>query len=157
MSLSPTALVDLQQHLCQGVSLMLVTRDERLALETARAAGARLGDDGLLRLVLPLPEARRTIWNLETTQLVALSAALPTTYKTLQVKGLDAHSLPWPGHEEIARAHSLAFIEQLVAVGIPPGVSGSFYSHNRFATFAFTPVELYDQTPGPISGLPIQR
>ena len=157
MSLPPAALADLRLHLGQGVSLMLVTRDERLALETTRAAGARLGEDGLLRLALPLPEARRTIWNLETTQVVALSAALPTTYRTLQVKGRDAHPVPWPEHEEVVRAHSLSFVEQLVAVGIARELSACFYSHHRFATFAFTPDEIYDQTPGPTAGLALPQ
>ena len=157
MTLAPEALSDLRQLLCQGVSLMLVTRDERLTLESTRAAGARLGDDGLLRLVLPLPDARRTVWNLESTQVVALSAALPTTYRTLQVKGRDAHPLPWPEHEEVARAHALAFFDQLVAVGISRELAVGFYSHHRFVTFAFTPLEIYEQTPGPTSGLPVQR
>ena len=92
---------------------------------------------------------------METTQVLALSAVLPTTYKTLQVKGRDAHPLPWPGHEQLARAHASAFAEEVVAVGIPRELADSFFSHNRYATFAFTPSEIYDQTPGPTSGLPV--
>ncbi len=155
MTLSASALADLREFLCLGVSLMLVTRDERLAPEITRAAGARLGEDGLLRLALPLPESRRTIWNLETTPVVALSIVLPTTYRTLQVKGTDTHVVGWPGHELIARTHADAFIEQVVAVGIPREFADSFFSHGRYATVAFTPLELYDQTPGPTSGLPV--
>ena len=134
---------------------MVVTCDERLAPEVTRAALARLGDDGLLRVALPLPEARRTVWNLEASRLIALSAVLPTTYKTLQIKGRDAHPLPWPEHEELARGHAAAFAEQVIAVGIPRELANSFFSHNRYATFAFTPSEIYDQTPGPTSGLPL--
>lgn len=156
MPLTSAALEDLRQLLCQGVSLMLVTCDERMAPELTRVAAARLGDDGLLRLALPLPESRRAIWNLETTPLVALSATLPTTYRSLQVKGRDAHALDWPGHEQIARAHADSFNQQVIQVGIPPEIADGFFSHRRYETFAFTPLELYEQTPGPGSGLPVQ-
>ncbi|MEI9952545.1 MAG: hypothetical protein WDO74_27090 [Pseudomonadota bacterium] len=155
MTLSTSALADLREFLCLGVSLMLVTRDERLAPEITRAAGARLGDDGLLRVALPLPESRRTIWNLEATPVVALSIVLPTSYRTLQVKGKDTHAVDWPEHEAIARAHASAFAEQVVAVGISREIADSFFSHGRYATFAFTPLAIFDQTPGPTSGLPV--
>ena len=134
---------------------MLVTRDERMAPEITRAAGARLGEDGLLRVALPLPEARRTLWNLETTPLAALSVVLPTTYRTLQVKGRDTRVIDWPGHEAIARTHADRFVEQVVAVGVPPEIADSFFSHGRYTTVAFTPLEIYDQTPGPTAGLPV--
>ncbi|HET7539757.1 MAG TPA: hypothetical protein VFK05_07790 [Polyangiaceae bacterium] len=153
MTLSTSALADLREFACLGVSLMLVTRDERLLPEITRAAGARLGEDGLLRLALPLPESRRTVWNLETTPVVALSLVLPTTYRTLQVKGNDAHVVDWPGHELIARKHADNFVEEVVAVGIPREVADSFFSHHRYVCMAFTPLEIYDQTPGPASGL----
>ena len=155
MALSTSALADLREFLCLGVSLTVVTRDERLAPEITRVAGARLGEDGLLRFALPLPEARRTIWNLEASPMVALSVVLPTTYRNLQVKGNDAHAIDWPGHETIARAHGDAFAEQVVAVGISREFADSFFSHSRYATFAFTPQSIYDQTPGPTSGLPL--
>jgi len=153
MTLSASALADLREFLCLGVSLMLVTRDERLMPEITRAAGARLGEDGLLRVALPLPEARRAVWNLETTPSVALSLVLPTTYRTLQVKGSDTHVVDWPGHEVIARRHADAFVEQVVAVGIPRPIADAFFSHGRYVTVGFTPLEIYDQTPGPASGL----
>ena len=157
MTLSTSALADLREFLCLGVSLVLVTRDERMAPEVTRAAAARLGEDGLLRVALPLPEARRTIWNLETTPEVALSIVLPSTYRNLQVKGKDTHAVDWPGHEAIARSHADAFMEQVVSVGVAREHADSFFSHGRYATFAFTPLEIYDQTPGPSSGLPVTR
>jgi hypothetical protein len=147
---------DLRQLLCQGPSLMVATCDERHALELSRAAGARLDDDGLLRLALPLPEARRAVWNLENNPVIALSVVLPTTYRTLQLKGRDAHRIEWPGHEAIARAHGAAFRDQVIAVGVHPEFASSFLSLNRFETFAFTPTEIYEQTPGPSAGLPVQ-
>jgi hypothetical protein len=135
---------------------MVATRDERMSLELTRAAGARLGDDGLLRLALPLPEARRAIWNLETNPVIALSVVLPTTYRNLQVKGRDVHAIEWPGHEVIARAHGAAFREQVIAVGVRAELAGNFLSLNRFVTFAFTPSEIYEQTPGPAAGLRVK-
>lgn len=156
MTLTSVALEDLRQLLTQGVSLMLVTRDERLTPELTRAAAARLGDDGLLRLALPLPESRRAIWNLETNPVIALSATLPTTYRSLQVKGRDVHTIEWPGHAELARAHADAFRDEVIRVGVAAEIADSFFSHRRYVTIGFTPSELYEQTPGPGSGLPVQ-
>jgi hypothetical protein len=156
MVASETIWADLAKLLSQGPSLMVATRDERLSLELTRAAGARLGEDGLVRVALPLPEARRAIWNLETNPVIALSVVLPTTYRNLQVKGGDAHAIDWPGHEVIARAHGAAFREQVITVGVRTELAGSFISLNRFATFAFTPTEIYEQTPGPAAGLRVQ-
>ena len=147
---------DLRQLLCQGPSLMVATCDERRSLELSRAAAARLGEDGLLRVALPLPESRRAIWNLENNPVVALSLALPTTYRTLQVKGRDVHRIDWPGHEALAHEHGAAFRDQVIAVGIPEELASSFLSLNRFETFAFTPIEIYEQTPGPAAGLPVR-
>jgi len=42
-----------------------------------------------------------------------------------------------------------------MAVGIAREFADSFFSHSRYATFAFTPQSIYDQTPGPTSGLPL--
>ena len=157
MTVSPVALADLRQLLCQGVSLMLATRDERLTSELTRAAGARLGEDGVLRMALPLPEARRALWNLETTSVAALLLTLPTTYRSLQVKGDDVRPIEWPEHPQIVRAHAAAFGEQVFQVGIAREISAAFFSQSRYATFGFTPHAIFEQTPGPGSGLPVKR
>jgi len=153
---SETIWADLRRLVCVGPSLVVATCDERLSLELTRVAGARLGDDGLMRIALPLPEARRAIWNLENNPVVALTIVLPTTYRTLQVKGRDVRPIEWPGHEAIAHAHGAAFREEAIAVGLPVDSAGAFLSLNRFATFAFTPSEIYEQTPGPGAGLPVR-
>lgn len=134
----------------------MATCDERGSLELTRAAAARLGDDGLLRVALPLPESRRAIWNLDSNPVLALSLALPTTYRTLQVKGRDARRIEWPGHQELTRAHGAAFREQVIAVGVPVALAGLFLSLNRFETFAFTPTEIHEQTPGHGAGLRVK-
>ena len=157
MAVPPAVLTDLKQFLHRGPSLMVATRDEHMAPELVRAAGARLGDDGLLRVVLPLPEARRSAWNLETTRVVALSASLPTTYRSMQVKGDDARAVVWPEQVEVARLHLAALRQELLQVGMPLEVSSAIISQHRFSTFAFTPLELFEQTPGPQSGLPLVR
>lgn len=145
-------LEELRGFLCLGVSLLVATRDPKMAPTITRCGAARLDDDGLVRVAVPLPEGTRALADLDGTSVIALTAARPTTYRTLQVKGRDARRLEWPGHERIAAAHRSAFVAEVTALGLPRPVAAGMWSR-RFATIAFTPHEIFDQTPGPSAGL----
>lgn len=93
--------------------------------------------------------------NLGSNGILALSAALPTTYQNFQVKGRDAHVVEWPAGAAASLEHLAAFSKQVAAAGLPDGLAHLFWSTERFVTIAFTPEELYDQTPGPKAGLAV--
>lgn len=135
-----------------GVSVLAATRDANMKPAISRCGGARLGDDGLVRVAIALPEGARTLANIESTGVVALTAVLPTTYRTLQVKGHDARRIDWPELEQVALAHRAAFVEQVIAVGLARENAPVMWS-TRFVAVAFTPGEIFDQTPGPSAGL----
>ena len=120
---TPPSLDELRGFLALGVSLLVATRDARMKPAIARCGGARLGPDGLVRVAIALPEGGLTLANLESTGAIALTAARPTTYRTLQVKGRDARLVDWPEQEQVVLAHRAA------------------------------PDEIFDQTPGPSAGL----
>lgn len=148
------ALADLAQLLAHGPSLLLVTRDASLRPEIVRAGFGTVTDDGSILIAVPLPEGRRTVANLEDNGVVALSAARPTTYRTLQVKGRGARRCTRPDVEAQAERHRERMGDEIAAVGLDGGITRVFWSH-RFAVFAFTPDEIYEQTPGPSAGLAI--
>jgi hypothetical protein len=149
----PTPTLDeLGSLLKLGVSVLAATRDANMKPSIVRCGAARLGDEGLVRVAVPLPEGARTLANLESTRVIALTAVLPTTYRTLQVKGRDARRIEWSGLEEIVIAHRAAFVEEVLAVGLARENAPVMWS-TRFVAIAFTPEEIFDQTPGPSAGL----
>ena len=111
--------------------------------------------DGRVRAVVPLPEGERALANIASNGSVALSAAIPTTYRTLQVKGRDAQVIDWPDGAAASLEHLDAFSKEVVVGGFHEALARHFWSSERFVSIAFTPDELYDQTPGPRAGLAV--
>ena len=145
-------LVELRSFLQLGVSLLVATRDAGFAPAICRCGGARLGDDGLVRIAVAAPEGNVTVANIESTGVVALTAARPTTYRTLQVKGRDAKRIEWPELDDVVTAHRAAVVEEVTSVGLEGGIGEMFWSP-RFVAIAFSPTEIFDQTPGPSAGV----
>lgn len=105
-----------------------------------------------MRVALAMPEGTRTLANIESTGVVALTGARPTTYRTLQLKGRDARRVVWAELEQVVSEHRAAFVAEVVAVGLPREAAPAMWS-SRFVAIAFTPEEIFDQTPGPSAGL----
>jgi hypothetical protein len=135
-----------------GVSVLAATRDANMRPAISRCGGARVGNDGLVRVAIALPEGARTLANLESTGVIALTAVLPTTYRTLQVKGREARRVEWPELDQIVISHRAAFVEEVLAIGLARENAPVMWS-TRFVAIAFTPDEIFDQTPGPSAGL----
>jgi hypothetical protein len=151
---SPVLRQDLQAFLSLGVSLALATRDDRMAVELVRCAACTLSADGRVFFAVPVPEGQRTVLNLERTGVVALTAALPADYRTVQLKGTDARRVDWPEQTQRVEQHRAIFCESLLSLGVPEAYTRSLWSQ-ECVSFAFTPTEAFDQTPGPAAGLPL--
>jgi hypothetical protein len=147
----PVARAELSEFIRQGVSLAAATRDDRMIVELTRCGGARIGSDGRVWVAIPLPEGRRTLANIELTGVIALSAAYPLDYRTVQLKGSDAQRVEWPQLAEVTAAHRERLAQVLTQLGTAHAPNHLW--SNEFAAVVFTPSELYDQTPGPLAGL----
>jgi hypothetical protein len=150
--ISPAALDDLRLFLQLGLSLVSTTRDKGMMPEITRCGGARLGEDGILRVLFAMPESTRSLANIDATGAIALSVVRPTTYRTLQVKGHDARRIDWPEAESIALSHRQAFMGEVEVLGLPKSITGFLWSKS-FVAVGFTPTDIFDQTPGPGAGL----
>lgn len=150
--LPTSALDEIRRILELGVSIVAVTRDGNMAPAITRCGAARLGDDGMLRVLVSVPEGTRALENIDATGAIALSVVRPTTYRTLQIKATDARRIEWPGHQAIALAHRPAFQREVEFLGLPPSITGFLWSSD-FVPVGFTPLEVFDQTPGPTAGL----
>ncbi|MET0340124.1 MAG: hypothetical protein ABW252_03945 [Polyangiales bacterium] len=144
---------DLRAFFALGVSFAAATRDERMVVEITRCAAVELTGDGQVRVAVPLPEGRRTLANLDTTGVIALSAALPTDYSTVQLKGSDARRVDWPEIAQAAAAHRARFEAMMLSIGLS-ALHGAIMWSDSYVAIAFTPSALFDQTPGPGAGLP---
>jgi len=149
--LDPATAPDLAEFLTLGVSLMAATRDRRMTVELTRCAAARIQSDGRIVVAVPVPEGQRTLDNVERTGIFALSAALPTSYRTLQLKGRDAVRTDWPEKDLASSEHRARFVQALMEIGWPGHYASAFWSLECQAV-VFTASEIFDQTPGPDAG-----
>jgi hypothetical protein len=150
---SPVERQSLGPFLQLGVSLALATRDDRRVVEIVRCVAARLHDDGKVLIAIPLPEGKRTLANIDSTGVVALSAALPSNYSTVQLKGTDAKRIVWPEQQLAIAQHRERFTDMMRLIGLGEAFARSLFSAGESAAVCFTPDQQFDQTPGPAAGL----
>jgi hypothetical protein len=136
-----------------GVAIVAATRDDDLRPEITRGWGPALSPDGCeLRICLSAAPDSRTIANLERNGDVAATFTLPTTYRSIQIKG-EVRALGEPTADDLARAdeHLAAFVDEAAQVGVPRAI-GSRFAERPFVAVTVAIRELYDQTPGARAG-----
>jgi len=145
--------LDLPAFLNEGLAVIVATCDERLRPEVSRGWGPALAPDGTtLTLCVGAAADSRMRANLEPGGTIAATFSLPTTYRTVQLKGpvLDVGE---PGGEDLERAdeHLAAFVGQVGRIGIPAGRAPRLREPVLLAV-RMEIRERYDQTPGPRAG-----
>jgi hypothetical protein len=145
--------IDLAALLREGAAVVVATADEHLRPEIARGWGPELAPDGAtLTLCVGAPPQSKTRANLDRGGVMAATFSLPTTYRTVQLKGsVLAARVPAPEQLVRVEEHLAAFIEQAAQVGLSPALAP------RLRERALVAVEMairerYDQTPGPRAG-----
>jgi hypothetical protein len=136
-----------------GVAAIVATRDAELRPELGRAWGIDVLAGGTaLTLCVELPPGSRTRANLEDNGAIAATFSLPTTYRTIQIKGI-AREVRAPTPEDRARVdeHAAAFARETGAVGLSPVLAQRLLDDELVAV-TFDVQELFDQTPGPTAG-----
>jgi hypothetical protein len=144
---------DVAAFLREGVAVVVATRDAELRPEITRGWAPVLSADGRgLQLCLSAEPGSRTIANLEQNGDLAATFALPTTYRSVQIKGA-VRELREPTPDELAlvRAHLDAFVQDAEQVGLSR-VAGERFGEPPFITVAIAIRALFDQTPGARAG-----
>jgi hypothetical protein len=144
---------DVAAFLRQGVAVVAATRDGELRPEITRCWAPELSADGCsLRICMSVGPGSKTISNLEQNGELAATFTLPTTYRSVQVKG-TLRELAEPTPQELARVeqHIEAFVDQAEQVGVPR-IIGSRFAEPPFMAVTIEIHELYDQTPGAGAG-----
>jgi hypothetical protein len=147
---------DVAAFLQAGVAVVTATRDDQLRPEIARAWGPELSPDGCsLRICVAAGAGSKMISNVERNGALSATFTLPTTYRSVQLKG-TARDVAEPSADELARVarHIEAFVDQAEQVGVPRAI-GTRFAEPPFMAVTIEIRELYDQTPGAGAGRPL--
>jgi hypothetical protein len=148
--------LDLPSFLGAGLAVIVATSDDRLRPEVARGWGPVLAADGVtLTMCVAAAPASTMRANLEGGGTIAATFSVPTTYRTVQLKG-PLLSVEEPSADDLARVeeHVAAFAEEVARVGIPATRAPRLREPALLAV-QMEVRERYDQTPGPGAGSPL--
>jgi len=100
-----------------------------------------------MEIAVTAPGGSPTLTNLETNGRLSVTVSQPTTYRTLQVRGMARHlGAPSDDDEERVREHLDRFVAEVAAIGVTWGAEELFLGD--LVVVGFTIEELFDQTPG---------
>lgn len=152
--------MQLNDELCEflmgGVSIMLASRNEQLIPSITRAKGCAIVRDGApkLRIFVSASQAGELIEDVRSSLMISATFSVPSTHRTLQLKGSDAKITTVRDSE---RATLEAYVGKF-ADGIRPLGFNEEFARAFFASppdevaIEFTPSEGFQQTPGPSAG-----
>jgi hypothetical protein len=150
---------ELKAFLESGVSVVLGTRDANLVPEITRAWGLLVSKDRKsIALCVPLATSQKTFDNLASNGQMTVCCSLPTSYKTVQLKGQCVKTTD-PSRADLAAVerHRKAFGCLNKRIGIPHQRSETFWKRELETSPVlikprFVPEQIFDQTPGPDAG-----
>ena len=144
-----------------GVSITAASRDERNVPRIGRCLGCRVaGDRRKVTLFVASSQYEAFFDALAVSKAIAVVFSLPSTHRTLQLKGGDAAVGPLaPGDAEIFSRHVDHFVDELAALGYSREVVRACHwcDAGEVRAVSFTPAEAFEQTPGPDAGAPLPR
>lgn len=147
---------DLVAFLDTGVAMLGASADASAVPEAFRVWGATVDDRGRLRALVSSHSAR-TFHNLHRGTPLSLLFTDVTTFESVQVKGAVVGDTAPPGPEEIAlmERYDQTFGAALQQIGHPLALLETLRPRSVFAVTVEIE-QLYDQTPGPTAGRPIE-
>jgi hypothetical protein len=149
----------LKAFLESGVSVVVGTRDADLVPEITRAWGLLVSkDQKSIGLCVPLATSHKTLDNLAGNGQMTVCCSLPTSYKTVQLKGQCIKTAD-PSRADLAAVerHREAFGRLNKRIGIPRQQFETFWRRELetspvLVKLHFVPAQIFDQTPGPGAG-----
>lgn len=150
---------ELATFLESGLSVIIGTRDAGRKPELVRGWGPQVREGGnRLDICVARAAAETTLENLRANGWLALTAAHPSTYRSVQIKG-RCFVIGEPDPEDIAAVerHRDAFARQNEVVGVSQAFSVAVWQRELvqspdLARICSAPEYIFDQTPGPRAG-----
>jgi hypothetical protein len=153
---------ELKAFLESGVSVVVGTRNADLVPEITRVWGLLVSKDRKsISLCAPLATSHKTLDNLTGNGQMTVCCSLPTSYKTVQLKGQYIERAD-PSRADLAAVerHREAFRRLNESIGIPLQRTETFWRRELetspvLVKLRFVPEQIFDQTPGPDAGSPL--
>lgn len=140
--------------------LVLAAASESLVPELCLGVACLVSPDRKrVRVVFDRRSAGPLLALVQGTGRVALAGSQTLTMRTVQVKGGGAGLEPMPAAERPRVAEAVARMRlEFEKIGFhhPYGVTLLDYDPNELVCVGFTPTAIFDQTPGPQAGQPIE-
>jgi hypothetical protein len=144
-----------------GVSITAATRDERNVPRIGRCLGCRVSEDrSTVTVLVPSSQYQPFFDALRATRAIAVVCSLPSTHRTMQLKGSGAViEPPARGDAEIVASYIDSFVIELAALGYSDDLVRAYHwcDPAELRAVHFMPAEAFEQTPGPGAGAPLAR
>ncbi|HEX5806091.1 MAG TPA: hypothetical protein VFY31_07125 [Macromonas sp.] len=139
-----------------GVSISVASANAERLATMARGMGCKLIDGGQRVCVfVQRSQSAELLANIAASRRVACVFSLPSSNRTVQLKGMDAQCGPFdPADLPLVQQHIQDFTAQVVPLGTPEAIMRQLL-HDRpddLVTVTFTPSASFSQTPGPKAG-----
>ena len=138
-----------------GVSISVASADAARLACMARGMGCRVDEGGRVAVFVQRAQARELLDNIRRSARVACVFSLPSSNRTVQLKGADARVESFAAADmAVVLRHSVEFAAEVVPLGTPAEVVRMLLSVTAadLATVSFTPCAAFSQTPGPRAG-----
>lgn len=110
-------------------------------------------------IFIKLSQSAELLENIRYSGKVANVFSLPTSNRTLQLKGIDARVLPFDIDDlPLIEGHIADFLLEVLPMGLPEDVVRSLFAYtvDDLVTVVYSPCAAFSQTPGPKAGEPLK-
>lgn len=121
----------------------------------SRGFGCRADDDGPVTVFIRRSQSAALLDGILCNRKVANVFSLPSTNRTLQLKGTDARLVALRASDLAAvERHIADFMREVVPLGTPEALVLALFSYTPedLVGVCYTPLAVYSQTPGPRAG-----
>jgi hypothetical protein len=151
---------DLLDFIHQGLSITAASRDPRFIPSISKALACRvLTDTQDVQIFVDATQARRVLADVASCQRIAVTYCLPSSHKTIQIKGVAAKQLqPQPGDLDYTRRYIQRISADLESMGYPSAIIAR-YLHldpEQLTLISFKPDSVFEQSPGEKAGEPME-
>ena len=130
--------------ICSGLSITASSRDGRFIPSISRVLACAVKSQAL-QLLLDIKASAE----------IAVVFSQPSSHRTLQIKGKNTHQSDIQDGDIVLIDQCIrGFADNLASIGYPREFAHAFhhYSPDDVAAISFTPVALFEQSPGPDAG-----
>ena len=151
---------EVDSFITSGVSITACARDSRLIPSISRILACTTQHQGaLVRLFLVKSQALQLLRDIAANGEIAVVFSQPSSHKTLQVKGTHAHQTAVLDSElAVIETSCQSFADNVFLLGFDYKFSRAFqhYTPTDLTAIEFTLRAVFEQSPGPDAGCPIE-